>query len=333
MAVTPGGRLWADWYAGKTPGEDQNNYVVLSTSGDNGKTWKEVLVVDPDTDGPIRAFDPELWMGPDGHLRLFWAQARGHEATVGGVWMMETAEPESEQAAWLPPVRVTDGVMMCKPIVLSTGEWVLPASTWRNTDNSARMVVSEDKGKTWSIRGACQVPKEAREFDEHMFIERKDGSLWLLVRTKYGIGESISRDRGKTWPVLTPSSIAHPNARFYISRLISGDLVLVKHGPIDKKTGRSHLTAYVSKDDGASWQGGLLLDERNGVSYPDGQQDKGGMIHIIYDFSRTGDRHILMASFLEEDVAAGKDVSGKVCLRQLISAGSGGMGKPTKTDK
>jgi hypothetical protein len=32
-----------------------------------------------------------------------------------------------------------------------------------------------------------------------------------------------------------------------------------------------------------------------------------------------------MASFLEEDVAAGKDVSGKVRLRQLISAGSGGM--------
>ena len=58
MAVTPGGRIWADWYAGKTPGEDRNNYVVLSTSGDNGKTWKEVLVVDPDGDGPMRTFDP-----------------------------------------------------------------------------------------------------------------------------------------------------------------------------------------------------------------------------------------------------------------------------------
>src|SRR5262249_17391889 len=34
MAVAPHGRLWADWYAGVTPGEDQNNYVVLSTSAD-----------------------------------------------------------------------------------------------------------------------------------------------------------------------------------------------------------------------------------------------------------------------------------------------------------
>jgi len=328
MAITPGGRLWANWYAGKTPGEDKNNYVVLTTSSDAGKTWKEVLVVDPDGEGPIRTFDPELWMAPDGHLRLFWAQAQGHEATVGGVWMMETDDPESEQATWKPPVRITDGVMMCKPLVLSTGEWVVPASTWRKTDNSAKMVVSEDKGKTWSIRGSCHVPKEDREFDEHMFIERKDGSIWLLVRTKYGIGESVSKDRGKTWPVLVHSKIMHTSSRFFISRLNSGNLLLVKHGPIDKKTGRSHLTAYVSNDDGTNWQGGLLLDERNGVSYPDGQQDKNGLIRIIYDYSRTGDRHILMASFLEDDVLAGKDVSGKVLLRQLISAASGGVQKP-----
>jgi hypothetical protein len=25
MAVAPGGRLWATWYAGVTPGEDHNN--------------------------------------------------------------------------------------------------------------------------------------------------------------------------------------------------------------------------------------------------------------------------------------------------------------------
>ena len=37
------------------------------------------------------------------------------------------------------------------------------------------------------------------------------------------------------------------------------NLLLVKHGPIDKKTGRSHLTAYLSEDDGKSWVGGLLL--------------------------------------------------------------------------
>lgn len=68
VAVAPQGRLWATWYAGVTPGEDLNNYAVLATSGDGGTTWREVLVVDPDARGPLRAFDPELYdlaMDPD----------------------------------------------------------------------------------------------------------------------------------------------------------------------------------------------------------------------------------------------------------------------------
>ena len=204
LAVTPDGRLWATWYAGVTPAEDQNNYVVLSTSGDGGATWREVLVVDPDGPGPRRAFDPELWVAPDGSLRLAWAQSIGHECTIGGVWFLKTNDPEQAEPVWGKPRRITDGVMMCKPLVLSTGEWVLPASTWRKTDNSAKMVVSTDGGATWSIRSGCNVPVAARAFDEHMFIERQDKSLWLLARTNYGIGESISTDRGQTWPELKP---------------------------------------------------------------------------------------------------------------------------------
>ena len=226
-------------------------------------------------------------------------------------------------------MRLATGVMMCKPLVLTTGEWVMPVCTWF-TDQSSKMVVSTDAGKTWAIRGGASVPKDQRLFDEHMFIERKDGAIWVLSRTKYGIGESISTDRGVTWPELIPSKLQHPSARFFIRRLSSGNLLLVKHGPLYKKIGRSHLTAYISKDDGVSWQGGLLLDERNGVSYPDGQQDKDGLIRIIYDYSRTGARLILMASFREEDVLAGRTDSQTVHLRQLVSKGSGGQEKATK---
>ncbi len=135
----------------------------------------------------------------------------------------------------------------------------------------------------------------------------------------------MSTDRGVTWPELKPSAIAHPSARFFITRLSSGNLLLVKHGPIDKRTDRSHLTAYVSTDDGRTWGGGLLLDERGSVSYPDGQQTADGLIRIIYDFSRTGARHILMATFREEDVAAGRAVSDTVRLRQLVSDAAGGL--------
>jgi predicted neuraminidase len=83
--------------------------------------------------------------------------------------------------------------------------------------------------------------------------------------------------------------------------------LLVKHGPIDMRTGRSHLMAFVSKDDGHSWSNGLLLDERPGVSYPDGQQISDGTIHITYDYNRTKDQNILVTSFTEDDIKIGSD--------------------------
>ena len=316
---TPEGVLWATWYAGPGPGEDQFNYVVLARSDDDGATWGEpFLIVDPDGDGPVRAFDPELWIDPIGRLWLFWAQAIGHDGTIAGVWTIRTDHPDAATPEWTAPTRLTDGVMMCKPTVLSTGEWVLPVSTWRKTDNSARMVVSTDKGESWQVRGAAHVPPEMRSFDEHHIVERKDGSLWMLVRlSKPAIGESESTDRGETWSTVVPGDLPHVSSRFFIRRLKSGNLLLVKHA--DGVTARSHLTAYLSRDDGSTWEGGLLLDERPNVSYPDGIQADNGAIYIIHDRNRTKEKDILMSIFTEEDILKADPDSPTVRLRVRVN--------------
>lgn len=305
LARSPQGRLWAVWYASPTGGEDANNYVVAVTSGDDGHSWSEpVLVIDPDQTGPVRAFDPEAWVDPTGRLWIFWAQAQGHDGTVSGVWALTTTNPEVARPEWSAPRRLTDGIMMCKPMVLSSGEWVLPASTWRKTDNSARMVVSTDHGETWTVRGASHVPEKMRVFDEHMIVERQDGSLWMLIRSNTGtLLEATSTDRGVTWTEARPSHIEHPSARFFIERLQSGNLLLVKH---HETKSRNKLTALISKDDGKTWTGGLLLDERSTVSYPDGVQAEDGRIYLIYDRNRTKEREIWMAVFTEEDVLKGE---------------------------
>ena len=295
------GEFWAVWYAGISPDEDENNYVVLSSSTDKGETWKETLVIDPDGGGMVRAFDPEVWVDPSGKVWVFWAQAVDKDAK-SGVWAIIGETSVDGGTSWSAPRRLTDGVMMCKPLILNNGDWVLPASTWRETDHSAKMVVSKDQGKTWEVVGGVHVPKEFRSFDEHHFVEKEDGKLWALLRTKYGIGESYSSDSGKTWSVLEESFIAHPSARFFIRRLQSGNLLLVKHGPISVKTGRSHMMAFISKDDGATWSKGLLLDQRINVSYPDGQQTADGTIYITYDRSRTGDQEIWLTHFTEDDI-------------------------------
>ena len=191
---------------------------------------------------------------------------------------------------------------------------------------------SKDQGKTFELIGMARLKEAA--CDEHMIVEKKDGTLWMLIRTRYGIGESVSTDGGKTWSAGKKYFVEHPTARFFIRRLKSGNLLLVKHGPIDKRTGRSHLTAFVSKDDGKSWTGGLLLDERKWVSYPDGVEAEDGTIYLVYDFSRTGDMEISVATFTEADAAAGKDVSGKVRLRILANKATGinPKNKPVKID-
>lgn len=179
---------------------------------------------------------PSLAISPGGRLRAFWAQTIGHDGTVASVWARIKDDPDSDESNWSQPRRLTEGIMMCKPTVLSSGEWILPASTWRDTDNSARVVVSTDKGQTFSLRGACNVPVEVRNYDEHMIVERKDRSLWMLVRTSYGIGESISKNRGKTWSTLGPSSI---HIIYDYSRTGAGEILMSTFTEEDVVTGNT----------------------------------------------------------------------------------------------
>src|SRR5690606_11570626 len=134
------------------------------------------------------------------------------------------------------------------------------------------------------------------QHDEHMLIERRDGSLWMLIRTAYGIGESVSHDSGATWSEGGPSGIPHPVTRFHVRRLGSdGPLLLVRNVPApDNPRLRTDMTAFLSDDDGETWQGGLLLDSRDHVSYPDAVEAEDGTIYVIYDRDRGGAKEILM---------------------------------------
>lgn len=330
----PNGRLWATWYGGG-PGEGPENYVMAVTSPDDGKTWTELqVVIDPE--GEVRAYDPALWIDPTGKMWLFWAQSYGWWDGRSGVWCITTEDPDSGNPSWSKPRRLCHGIMMNKPTVLSTGEWLLPAAVWsfppRRTDEAhqrplvkesgSNVIVSTDRGETWTFLGQSRVPE--RSCDEHMVVEKKNGDLWKLVRTEYGIGESLSKDRGKTWSGGEPSKrVTHiPHARFFIRRLHSGSLLLVKHDPPDK-TSRSHLKAFISDDEGGTWSDGLPIDERRGVSYPDAVQSEDGTVYLIYDFERTQSMHILMATFTEEDVRAGKPVSKQWRTRVLINQATG----------
>jgi hypothetical protein len=310
------GRLWAVWYGGGL-GEDQYSYVMLATSSDDGRSWSPLkMVIDPDGGGPVRAFDPCLWHDPQGRLWLFWGQKDA--SSMHNIAMM-TEDSTGADPVWSKPRRLSRGVMLNKPTVLRSGTWLLPTCIWRDA-LSSRILRSDDQGATIEQIGGATIPRfEDRNGDENMIVERKDGSLWLLVRTGYGLGESFSKDGGETWTPVAPSAIRHAESRFFIRRLASGRLLMVRHAGTD----RSHLTAYLSEDDGLTWGAGLSIDERPGVSYPDAIEGPPGEIRLIYDYNRkTSGKQILMSHFREEDIRRGS-FDGQARQRVVVNQAAG----------
>ena len=86
---------------------------------------------------------------------------------------------------------------------------------------------------------------------------------------------------------------------------------------------RSHLKAFSSEDDGRSWKGGLMLDDRETVSYPDGTEAEGGRIFVVYDRNRYSDKEVWMAVFTERDVTAASCVTKTCRLRVNVSSPGG----------
>ncbi|MBL6706117.1 MAG: exo-alpha-sialidase [Planctomycetaceae bacterium] len=345
------GRLWAAWYTGRSQRgvESSSSYCVLATSGDDGQSWSEKLVVEPLRF--VHTYDPCLWIDPSGRLWFFWAQSAGVQDGRMGVWAIVTNDADSESPQWSPPRRIANGVMLNKPTVLKNGDWLLPVGLWRDNTNvpnvkfdaeelkpytiemlthdlgderGSNVYRSTDQGKTFERIGQVRIP--GTRVDEHMIVERHDGSLWMLLRNTGGIAQSVSTDGGRTWSEgsLYQQGRTFANKRFFIRRLNSGALLMVRNNSPDGQ--RSHMTAFVSDDDGSTWKGGLLLDERES-SYPDGIQTDDGTLYIIYDhqrytLNRAGQRgtgSVVMATFLEEDVRAGKPVTDKVRLHQVVT--------------
>jgi predicted neuraminidase len=322
---TAKGRIFVSWFTGGTKEPEPENTVVLSQSDDGGKTFSAPQAMGLPLNDGTRCYDPCLWVDPKGRLWYLFNRSV-KDSTKHGVYARICDAPDAPKPVWGAEFRIgfdsPFSFRMNKPTVLSSGEWVLPVvhaleplAGWAGFDPKQVFgaAISTDEGKTWSLHGDVRTPKAGLE---NMIVELKDGRLWMLIRTEKLLWECHSSDKGRTWTEGKPSTIATPHSRFFIRRLSSGNLLLVNHY---KFTGRSHLTAQLSTDDGATWNEGLLLDERSGVSYPDGVQEKDGLILITYDRDRGGAGEILLAKFKEEDVLAGKNVSSCVSLRQVIN--------------
>ena len=322
IAVTRGGRIYLAWYSGGIREPHIENYNLVIYSDDKGATWSDPLLVIPSSRALwIHALDVQLFTDPDGRLHIYWVQNNACPApevipeakpgqpivAVEGVlfddfthamWETVCDDPDADEPHFSPARFLDIGFLRCKPLVTASGRWI--ACNYDQVDPRYGYSISDDGGKSFSRRyGPEKIPTP---FDETMCYERRDGSIRMLARSGKGeLGECYSYDGGLTFGEASLSGIDAPNTRFFVGRLPSGRLLLVKN---DDRTVRRNMTACLSEDDGVTWPYKALIDARPDVSYPDVDL-LDGKILLTYDRERTKAKEILFVAFTEEDIING----------------------------
>lgn len=325
ILCTPKGRLFAGWYSGGTKEPSKSCFNLLFKSDDGGLHWSDpLLVVESLKEDNILCIDIQLWLDPRGRMWLCWTQ-RDMNHTIRTPEHLQTyaaicEDPDAEELTFLPPRLIAPGFLRCQPTVLSDGRILLCAYDW--VGKHYHYSESADGGETWVRKTGGLKTSYDLSYDEDMILELPGGTLRLLARTDGGEGvlmESISHDGGKTWSDAAKSDITAPGSRFFIRRLPSGRVLLVKNDSPDK---RIKMTAYLSEDDGRTWPWSLQIDPRES-SYPDCAVREDGTIYLIHDRGRTTFKEIYISRFTEEDILKGEVTDLDSFLCHMISKSPG----------
>jgi len=159
--------------------------------------------------------------------------------------------------------------------IVLVGQEVIPA--WRH---ATVVFVSDDKGRTWQRSNVLDIGQGRHDHAgsiEGTVVERKDGSLYQLLRTETGwLYEAVSRNDGLLWEDLRQSTIKSVTCCPQMARLADGRIALLwnhppRHRP-DSGSSREELSLAFSSDECATWSRPTVVAGSYGpggrVSYP-----------------------------------------------------------------
>lgn len=314
IARSPSGTLVVACIGGPRAEPEPDNVIAVARSFDNGRTWTTLEgVVDP-PDG-WRAYDPVLWTRPDGKVWTQWGEGdcpgfrKGDRAgrTFAGILSVDGAEVAIRDVEpWVG--RRPGNWAVNPPIILNSGRWIVPMQDGRY--QYAR--TSDDGGRTWVNREPATTEEIPGGLDEMTVIQRSDGKLWALYRTRGGrLSEGFSDDEGDSWRDVRETGIPNPGTKPFLLKLTSGRVLLLNNAtfasrvgyknrpPADQYAGRSFLTAALSEDDGRTFCAELALDRDRFVCYPSAVQDPDGVIHLVYTM-KTGAAYTWVGNPIED---------------------------------
>jgi hypothetical protein len=195
---------------------------------------------------------------------------------------------------WGAPVKISEPWCGCIHSMIQTrfgrivlvGQEIIPE--WRH---ATVIWVSDDLGTSWRRGDTLDYGIGAHDHAgsiEGTVIERKDGTLYLLLRTESGyLWEATSRD-GLKWEALQQTQIPSVTCCAQMSRLSDGRIALLwnappRHAP-QNRTSRAELSLAFSKDEAKSWSKPVVIAANytpgGRVSYPYLYEPKPGELWI-----------------------------------------------------
>jgi predicted neuraminidase len=233
-------------------------------------------------------WNPVLYQIPHGDLLLFYKIGPSPAKWKG--WLVRSKDGG---VSWSKPWPLPEGFLgpiKDQPVALSNGALLCPTSVeghgWK-----VHFELATKAATHWEMAG----PVPAADFllaIQPTILLLKDGTIEALCRSdNRAILSTTSKDNGKTWSALTPTTLPNNNSGIDGTTLADGRQLLVYNHVLpptgQTKGERSPLNVAWSPD-GQTWYAAVVLeDDHTGqYSYPSVIQSKDGKIHIVYTWHR-----------------------------------------------
>lgn len=279
--------------------------LYLRRSTDGGKNFGECIWIAKGADYLKNGYgetinNPVMFVGNDGILHLLFACNVGQ----GGLWYCRS---DDDGVTWTTPVNKSSqlreparnmlgfgpGHGIClKDGTLMTAAWTLGG----DAGDAVYTIYSKDNGETWELGS-----RVAQNRDESCIVELSDGNVMINSRQFTGAYNStyvsrptnekdarrrfaVSQNGIENWSLTkVDNTLIDPGCQ---GSMVKVDLEGLPHAILfvncASTTERDHVTVRCSFDDGATWSGEFLIDERAG-GYSDIAIDETGKVYVIYE--------------------------------------------------
>lgn len=283
-AALSDGALVAAWFAGTAEGHADTAIWGATRTASGWSPPRMLAKV-----GDVPHWNPVLLPAPDGVLHLWWKV--GPSPRDWTTWTMTSADGErwSAPRALVPGDVGGRGPVKNRPIVLSDGAWLAPAS--RETADQWTVFVdrSANGGRTWAASDPLSHAPAVTGLGviQPALWESAPGQVHMLTRSTCGrVCRSDSADGGHTWAPATPTELPNNNSGLDLARLADGRLVLACNPVAGNWAARTPLALLLSDDNGRTWRTWHVLETGPGeYSYPSIIPVPGG-VAVVYTWRR-----------------------------------------------